>query len=722
MKRLLFALILSTGSILFAREFFVSPQGSDKNDGSKTAPWRSLDKVNFSLKAGDTATFLPGRYEGAITPGNSGEDGKAIVYRSQEPGRAVILGGSGNDGKDDQRGAVFIVGRNHIELDGFSFAVPLNFCWMRITDASHIKVRNCVFDGGGVYSPINCRNVRYSRFENLSFTRGLYTHRGFVRCDMWNNYNSSYNIYDGFYISRFGHRPLGFAPDCPYNVVRNSVFDCRWGRNFEFFSTPYILMEKCVVTNSYDGSNSADGRSKIFFQNSIFRRNVMFRNWSAPLVFNSYKDSYQNNMIHVLKGNRFYNNTFFRNSDAGIELYEYWGKDADYPTLADNKFVNNIFSENNTGGDKIAFLLEGGKAINESNTFYNNLLSESPDDAVCKFSHPERQSLTLAETEKRYPKQFFDNFTFAPGFIDAERDDFQLKPGSRAIDAGAMLAFAVEPSKGNVIKVTDAAFFYDGFNIPGEKGDELMIGPSKQIAVVTGRDLEKNLLTLDREVSAVKGDAVTLSYAGKAPDLGAYETGGKDNPLPFRSGLRMPTMADSDEVSIFTDFEPENQENWFYLWSFTRQKNSDAEIDLAGGAGGSKGCLKVFATGDKSVLAVYIAPPQWDIDRYPIVSFDYRIPAGVPVGLMYSPYPRKGLKDLNIYLGGSPGYQSGNAPDLRLCNLVADGEWHRFRLDLSVLKKHDPQLKFLKRFRFYTNENGKKGDFYQLDNFRIERK
>jgi hypothetical protein len=46
-------------------------------------------------------------------------------------------------------------------------------------------------------------------------------------------------------------------------VVRQCIFDCRWGRNFEFFSTPRLLVEECVITNYLDGSGSADGRAKL---------------------------------------------------------------------------------------------------------------------------------------------------------------------------------------------------------------------------------------------------------------------------------------------------------------------------------------------------------------------------------------------------------------------------------------------------------------------------
>ena len=40
-------------------------------------------------------------------------------------------------------------------------------------------------------------------------------------------------------------------------------------------------------------------------------------------------------------------------------------------------------------------------------------------------------------------------------------------------------------------------------------------------------DYEKNRITVDRDISWPAGAPVTLDYAGKAPDIGAFEYDGK---------------------------------------------------------------------------------------------------------------------------------------------------------------------------------------------------
>ena len=77
--------------------------------------------------------------------------------------------------------------------------------------------------------------------------------------------------------------------------------------------------------------------------------------------------------------------------------------------------------------------------------------------------------------------------------------------------------------KSDVLPVEDASWFYDGFGIPGEKGDTIRLGGTDQRAVVVSVDLDANALTLDREVSFTAGQGVALDYKGDAPDVGAFE-------------------------------------------------------------------------------------------------------------------------------------------------------------------------------------------------------
>jgi hypothetical protein len=82
------------------RGYFVSPDGSDNNDGrSVETPWKSLEKVNASkFKPGDTIRFEGGRifesnillYQSALLISDSGTPDSPIVYTSYGGLRALI--------------------------------------------------------------------------------------------------------------------------------------------------------------------------------------------------------------------------------------------------------------------------------------------------------------------------------------------------------------------------------------------------------------------------------------------------------------------------------------------------------------------------------------------------------------------------------------------------------------------------------------------------------
>ena len=79
--------LTSTGG---ARQWFLSPTGSDSNPGTNQAsPFQSWSRANHVLAPGDTLTLLDGTYGiGAITV--SGTANAWITVQAQHPGAAVV--------------------------------------------------------------------------------------------------------------------------------------------------------------------------------------------------------------------------------------------------------------------------------------------------------------------------------------------------------------------------------------------------------------------------------------------------------------------------------------------------------------------------------------------------------------------------------------------------------------------------------------------------------
>jgi PKD repeat protein len=88
-------LVLLATTDVAATTYYVSPSGNDANPGSAASPWKSIARANAVLGAGDTAILRGGTYREAIRPANSGSSENARITYQAAPGESVVLDGSG---------------------------------------------------------------------------------------------------------------------------------------------------------------------------------------------------------------------------------------------------------------------------------------------------------------------------------------------------------------------------------------------------------------------------------------------------------------------------------------------------------------------------------------------------------------------------------------------------------------------------------------------------
>src|SRR5215471_8737007 len=82
--------VLSMGG----REYHVSKEGSDGNDGSSSRPLQTISAAASRAVAGDTITVHRGVYRERIDPPRGGtSDSKRITYQAA-PGEKVVITGS----------------------------------------------------------------------------------------------------------------------------------------------------------------------------------------------------------------------------------------------------------------------------------------------------------------------------------------------------------------------------------------------------------------------------------------------------------------------------------------------------------------------------------------------------------------------------------------------------------------------------------------------------
>lgn len=92
-KYLLSAACLLATASLSAKEYHVSPSGSDAADGSAAHPFRTINWAAQQALPGDTVTVHNGVYREWVDPLNGGErDGKRILYRVADGEKAELKG------------------------------------------------------------------------------------------------------------------------------------------------------------------------------------------------------------------------------------------------------------------------------------------------------------------------------------------------------------------------------------------------------------------------------------------------------------------------------------------------------------------------------------------------------------------------------------------------------------------------------------------------------
>ena len=151
---------------------------------------------------------------------------------------------------------------------------------------------------------------------------------------------------------------------------------------------------------------------------------------------------------------------------------------------------------------------------------------------------------------------------------------------------------------------------------------------------------------------------------------------------------------------VEADFETQTMDtHWGYQFKFYRgHQTGAANIPRPGGEGH---CMHLFhAPGKANQTAGQLAPGAWDIDAYPFVRFQYRIPEGVPVGVQFTTFEAPGRPGGFILAGTVD--QASRFGNLDGYILVDDGQWREITIDVRRLRKVYPKLQHLRQFMFNT--------------------
>jgi hypothetical protein len=559
MKRILFisALLFLCINVSLSATYYVDGSaGEDTKPGTKENPWRTINKANDTLCAGDTVIIRAGTYLvednkdkaslNGINPKNSGMQGKIITY-SNYPGETVIFKGNHNASR-----AVNLDGKSYIRVTGLTF---INMYQFLIIDnnAHHNEIDHCTFSSyrertDGV--PMNYRGstiyhnsmhnwihdntfAKYGKFttkdEGVLFELGI----GTKSTDQ-----SNYNTIENNHMYHGGHHVLGINTG-RYNVVRNNyVHNESWynGAGCEKFEkglcgyrvmsmtgTPeysgYTLLEgnRIAYGAQYGGPHLIGGASgsgiSLGTSFNIVRYNDIFANALYGARFGA-------SIAQLSSFNHLYNNTFYYNGHGAdddpyalkayrIGLYFYGSS---CRTMSDNVVKNNLFHGHWSRYNTKYRVITGRSDVLDCNTIENNCEECTDDPLFVNSDITNPMSMTLP--------------------------DLRLRIGSPVINKGIHLTLTSGAGRqSTTLVVQDARYFQDGtwgsdLARSTLHADWIAIGQVKNVHKVASIDYETNTISLATPTSWADGEKVWLYKKSdgmkvlydSAPDMGAHES------------------------------------------------------------------------------------------------------------------------------------------------------------------------------------------------------
>ncbi len=764
----MFILMVALAVPCLGAVFYLAPDGEDRGTGGRASPWRSIKRANAALRPGDTLIFLPGTYEGTIAPDQGGD--APIRYRSEVRHGAVLVGG-GAHGL-----AVDLQGKHNISFEDFRIA-PGDGRWLRADGCDHLAVLGCYMEKSGPSTPLVLTECEHVRLIDNVFRKDQ------VGGNMCQVIGCTYVVIEGNAFARVGHCPLQISmtnylvvrSNCFHNPWgRNYEF---WASGRALVEGN-IVTEALDSAHSADSRAKNLVIDSIIRFNRVFRNRHTPLNSSSYVPVNYqvrdpfrfvnsrvYHNTIADNLgygweltgINV-SSNVFVNNIFFQNDKYGGSVQIVRGTGI----AGDNLFLNNVF-RGTEAGQRVVRHGERFWTVDEANKkavvrghwreFEDNV--DVDPGFVDSANHDFRlrpdspcidagRALTWTTRAGRGREVLVDDGRyFYDGFgIEGEVGDrIAIGKGGRTARIRKVVLNYYQPD----LLVLDREVEWEAgapVSMPwfgeapdigayehGLQGSQRVIAKAKPVDAEPGQEVRFCVEPTGRDIESVRwdfGDGETLQapeavhvysdsghYGARARVR--YKDGDEDADVIF---VKVERPVDPDTPMLAVDFEEETTLDWGYLFKIYRGNRGTGHAFVTGGFGGGK-CVRLFAEADGSDLGCSLAPGEWDIDTYPFIRFAYRIPEGVPVGLWLQAFPAEAYGEGVVVVGGTPSRDCGPYPDTGTYTLLDDGHWHNTTLDARTIREQLKEVRYLRRFRFYTHQNVKEGQQFWFDEFAI---
>jgi hypothetical protein len=442
--------------------------------GGAAHAYASLSRAATTALPGNTVSIRGGVYQEILAPARSGAPGQPITFRAHGAEPVQLSSPSGI--------ALNLVSRSHITVEGLAISNASG--WGRLENSIGVVIRN----------------NRFAQATATGTTGGLKLVRSSLNQIIGNTFEdgndslviqeSDRNLVLGNMFSKARHSLLSIRCSS-YNVVRENRFHNLDQKAAEIYDCEGVsdapvrldaTKRNLIDGNIFAGTPPADAEHRyngiqLAGQQGIIRRNLFYDNLGGGINFSVYSDEALHNY-----GNRVYNNTFYANHCYGLAASD----DVDPARYFGNRVENNLFYRNtDCGGSAAQINIRNSTAV----ALANNAI-----------------------------------LTVSPLFVDESTRDLRLTAASPMVDAAAFVTRAAAAGSGTQLRVTDAGYFFDGFGVSGQEGDEVQLdSETSQTARIVAIDYVNNLLTLKTPLSWSAGQAIHLAYTGRRPDMGARE-------------------------------------------------------------------------------------------------------------------------------------------------------------------------------------------------------
>lgn len=393
------AAVLALSSAGLANTYYVATSGLDANPGSQGQPWLTIQHAVDTIGPGDTIVVQAGSYAGCRIE-NSGMAGALCTLKASSPGAVLI-----NTLSPANRHQSLIEVENFDEtvrywvIDGFEVSGAQRY-GIDLRDTDFVTVQNCTVHDSAVtgiflafcYHPLIQNNESFSNGEH------------------------------GIYHSNSGDFPTIRANNLHHNF--SAGVHMNGDRNF----TPgdgiisFALVEKNVVWENGAPPGGASGINCDGVSDSLIRNNLLYNNHASGISL------YGIDGAQGSSRNKVYNNTIVMAAD-GRWCINIPAAAEGQPDPVGNEIRNNILYTPHTFRGSVSTY---GNAVAGFSCDYNVVVN--------RFSITNGSSnMSLTSWQALGYDQHSIVATPSQLFTSAASNDYSLKTGSPAVDAGLSL-------------------------------------------------------------------------------------------------------------------------------------------------------------------------------------------------------------------------------------------------------------------------------------------